>query len=140
MLAQRIQGFGNVNPPPLEEENASNVAKRAVRNLGDMVGEEVALTVQDFKEKGAVGAVKDAVADAGDILIDGVSGIVGWFRGEPLEEEETDASKDAQKVLANGPRGAAYGVSQASPSGGINAVWVMPEERHVKPCAASTKP
>ncbi|CAJ1443990.1 unnamed protein product [Effrenium voratum] len=128
MLAQRIQGFGNVNPPPLEEENASNVAKRAVRNLGDMVGEEVALTVQDFKEKGAVGAVKDAVADAGDILIDGVSGIVGWFRGEPLEEEETDASKDAQKVLANGPRGAAYGVSQASPSGGINAVWVMPEE------------
>ena len=24
-------------------------------------------------------------------------------------------------------RGAAYGVSQASPSGGINAVWVMPE-------------
>ena len=60
------------------------VAKRAVRNLGDMVGEEVAMTVQvrvaemgavhssarflitkcqDFKEKGAVGAVKDAVAD-----------------------------------------------------------------------------
>ena len=46
--------------------------------------------------------------------------------------------QDAQKVLANGPRpghaelarnrrGAAYGVSQASPSGGINAVWVMPE-------------
>eukprot|EP00913_Durusdinium_trenchii_P009057 g8516.t1 len=90
-LAQRIQGFGNVNPPPLEDENASSVAKRAVRNLGDMVGEEVALTVQDFKEKGAVGAVKDA-------------------------------------VLANGPRGAAYGVSQASPTGGINAVWVMPEE------------
>eukprot|EP00438_Fugacium_kawagutii_P026796 Skav211969 [mRNA] locus=scaffold4541:3648:14287:+ [translate_table: standard] len=81
-LAQRIQGFGNVNPPPLEDETASNVAKRAVRNLGDMVGEEVAMTVQDFKEKGAVGAVKDAVADAGDILIDG----------------------DAQKVLANGPR------------------------------------
>lgn len=127
-LAQRIQGFGNVNPPPLEEETASNVAKRAVRNLGDMVGEEVAMTVQDFKQKGAVGAVKDAVADAGDILIDGVSGIVGWLRGDPLEEEESKASEDAQKVLANGPRGAAYGVSQASPSGGINAVWVMPEE------------
>ena len=25
-------------------------------------------------------------------------------------------------------RGAAYGISQASPSGGINAVWVMPED------------
>lgn len=127
-LAQRIQGFGNVNPPPIEDETASTVAKRAVRNLGDMVGEEVAMTVQDFKEKGAVGAVKDAVADAGDILIDGVSGIVGWLRGDPIEEEDTKASEDAQKVLANGPRGAAYGVSQASPSGGINAVWVMPEE------------
>lgn len=127
-LAQRIQGFGNVNPPPLEDETAGNVAKRAVRNLGGIVGEEVALTVQDFKEKGAVGAVKDAVADAGDILIDGVSGIVGWLRGEAPQEEETQASEDAQKVLANGPRGAAYGISQASPSGGINAVWVMPEE------------
>ena len=89
------------------------MAKRAVRNLGDMVGEEVALTVQDFKEKGAVGAVKDAVADvprmvfagfgsqrsllrafkAGDILIDGVSGIVGWLRGDP-EEEDTKASEE----------------------------------------------
>ena len=29
MLAQRIQGFGNVNPPPLEEENASAEAQEA---------------------------------------------------------------------------------------------------------------
>lgn len=47
VLAQRIQGFGNVNPPPLEEESAGTMAKRAVRNLGGMVGEEVALTVQE---------------------------------------------------------------------------------------------
>mmetsp|Transcript_74652 Transcript_74652/g.139372 ORF Transcript_74652/g.139372 Transcript_74652/m.139372 type:complete len:391 (+) Transcript_74652:83-1255(+) len=127
-LAARIQGFGNVNPPPLPEDNASTVAKRAVGNLGDMLGEEVMLTVQDFKEKGAVGAVKDAVADAGDILIDGVSSIFGWVRGDPPEEEESAAADDAAKVLSQGPRGAAYGVSQASPTGGINAVWVMPED------------
>ncbi|CAJ1405808.1 unnamed protein product [Effrenium voratum] len=128
MLAQRIQGFGNVNPPPLEEETGANMAKKVMGRLGDMVGEEVMLTVEDFKEKGAVGAVKDAVADAGDILIDGVSGIFGWIRGDPPPEEDTEKSEDATKALAFGPNGAAYGISQASPTGGINAVWVMPEE------------
>eukprot|EP00930_Biecheleria_cincta_P014864 TRINITY_DN12600_c4_g1_i1.p1 TRINITY_DN12600_c4_g1~~TRINITY_DN12600_c4_g1_i1.p1 ORF type:complete len:523 (-),score=124.65 TRINITY_DN12600_c4_g1_i1:124-1692(-) len=128
MLAQRIQGFGNVNPPPLEEETAASTAKKAVGRLGEMVGEEVMLTVEDFREKGAVGAVKDAVADAGDILIDGVSGIIGWIRGDPPGEEENEKAEDATKALSFGPNGAAYGISQASPTGGINAVWVMPEE------------
>lgn len=128
MLAGRIQGFGNVNPPPLEDETGSTIAKRAVGRLGDMVGEEVMLTVEDFKEKGAVGAVKDAVADAGDILIDGVSGLIGWIRGDAPPEEESEKTEDATKALSNGPSGAAYGISQASPTGGINAVWVMPEE------------
>eukprot|EP00434_Breviolum_minutum_P034970 symbB.v1.2.030953.t1/scaffold3543.1/size54354/4 len=128
MLAQRIQGFGNVNPPPLEEETGANMAKKVMGRLGDMVGEEVMLTVEDFKEKGAVGAVKDAVADAGDILIDGVSGIIGWIRGEPPPEDDNEKAEDATKALAHGPNGAAYGISQASPTGGINAVWVMPEE------------
>lgn len=128
LLAQRIQGFGNVNPPPLEEETGSVLAKRAAGRLGDMIGEEVMLTVEDFKEKGAVGAVKDAVADAGDILIDGVTGIVGWLRGDPPAEEDNPQSEDATKALSNGPSGAAYGISQASPTGGINAVWVMPED------------
>mmetsp|Transcript_116876 Transcript_116876/g.342250 ORF Transcript_116876/g.342250 Transcript_116876/m.342250 type:complete len:539 (+) Transcript_116876:119-1735(+) len=128
VLAGRIQGFGNVNPPALEEETGTTVAKRAVGRLGDMVGEEVMLTVEDFKEKGAVGAVKDAVADAGDILIDGVSGIIGWIRGDAPPEEESEKTEDATKALSNGPSGAAYGISQASPTGGINAVWVMPEE------------
>lgn len=129
LLAQRIQGFGNVNPPPLEEETGATVAKRAIGRLGDMVGEEVMLTVEDFREKGAVGAVKDAVADAGDILIDGVSGLVGWIRGDPpVDEEDTAKSEEATKALSNGPGGAAYGISQASPTGGINAVWVMPED------------
>jgi len=104
------------------------VAKRAVSRLGDMVGEEVMLTVEDFREKGAVGAVKDAVADAGDILIDGVSGIIGWIRGDAPPEEENEKTEDATKALSNGPAGAAYGISQASPTGGINAVWVMPDE------------
>eukprot|EP00443_Scrippsiella_acuminata_P064042 CAMPEP_0115448046 /NCGR_PEP_ID=MMETSP0271-20121206/40285_1 /TAXON_ID=71861 /ORGANISM="Scrippsiella trochoidea, Strain CCMP3099" /LENGTH=446 /DNA_ID=CAMNT_0002874147 /DNA_START=75 /DNA_END=1413 /DNA_ORIENTATION=+ len=128
MLASRIQGFGNVNPPPLEEETGATVAKRAVGRLGDMVGEEVMLTVEDFREKGAVGAVKDAVADAGDILIDGVSGLIGWIRGDPPPEEDNEKAEDATKALTNGPAGAAYGISQASPTGGINAVWVMPDE------------
>mmetsp|Transcript_14401 Transcript_14401/g.36846 ORF Transcript_14401/g.36846 Transcript_14401/m.36846 type:complete len:432 (-) Transcript_14401:109-1404(-) len=129
-LAGRIQGFGNVNPPPLEEENAKTVAKRAMGRLGDVVGEEVLMTVEDFREKGAVGAVKDAVLDAGDLLVDGVAGVFGWLRGDPPEPEEADEEKSAaaQAALTNGPGGAAYGVSQASPTGGINAVWVMPEE------------
>lgn len=129
VLAGRIQGFGNVNPPPLEDETGTVVAKRAVGRLGDMIGEEVMLTVEDFREKGAVGAVKDAVADAGDIIIDGVSGLVGWIRGDPIMDEENSAAAEfAQNALSNGPTGAAYGVSQASPTGGINAVWVMPED------------
>eukprot|EP00929_Paragymnodinium_shiwhaense_P006554 TRINITY_DN11018_c0_g1_i4.p1 TRINITY_DN11018_c0_g1~~TRINITY_DN11018_c0_g1_i4.p1 ORF type:complete len:606 (-),score=162.15 TRINITY_DN11018_c0_g1_i4:134-1876(-) len=128
LLAARIQGFGNVNPPPLEEETGAVLAKKAVGRIGDMLGEEVMLTVEDFKEKGAVGAVKDAVADAGDILIDGVSGIVGWLRGDAPVEDESESQEAATKALSNGPGGAAYGIQQASPTGGINAVWVMPEE------------
>lgn len=129
-LAGRIQGFGNVNPPPLPEEDAKTVAKRAAGRLGAWVGEEMVMTVQDFKEKGAVGALKDATLDAGDMLIDGVAGVFGWIRGDPPPQEELDEkhSEDAQKILANAPAGAAYGVSQASPTGGINAVWVMPHE------------
>jgi len=129
-LAGRIQGFGNVNPPPLPEENAKTIAKRAVDNVGSWVGEELVLTVQDFKEKGAVGALKDATIDAGDMLIDGVASVFGWIRGDPPQEEEIDEkhADDAQKVLENAPRGAAYGLTQASPTGGINAVWVMPDE------------
>jgi len=130
VLAGRIQGFGNVNPPPLPEEDAKTVAKRAAGRIGEWVGEELVLTVQDFKEKGAVGALKDATIDAGDMLIDGVASVFGWLRGDPPEEEEIDEkhAEDAQKVLANAPSGAAYGVQQASPTGGINAVWVMPHE------------
>jgi len=126
----RIQGFGNFNPPELEEDNAKVLARRTVNKVGDVVSEELMLTVQDFREKGAVGAVKDAVADAGDILIDGASAIFGWIRGDPPPEAEEDPEKAAavSKVLENGPSGAAYGVSQVSPTGGINAVWVMPEE------------
>lgn len=128
-LAGRIQGFGNVDPPPVDE-GAKSVAKRAVGNLGSMIGEEVLLTVKDFREKGAIGAVKDTVADAGDILIDGVTGIFGWIRGKPpaADEEENGNSEKAAQVLAQGPSNAAYGVTHASPTGGINAVWVMPDE------------
>jgi len=131
VLAGRIQGFGNVNPPPVEDDTGATVAKRAVGRLGDIVGEEVLLTVEDFRDKGAVGAVKDAVADAGDILIDGVAAIVGWVRGDPpIEPEDADLEHNemATHALSRGPAGAAYGVTQASPTGGINAVWVMPEE------------
>ncbi|CAE8644196.1 unnamed protein product [Polarella glacialis] len=128
MLAGRIQGFGNVNPPPMEDETGGKMVKKVAGRFSDMVGEELMLTVEDFREKGAVGAVKDAVADAGDILIDGVSGLIGWVRGDPPAEEECEKAEDATRALAFGPGGAAYGISQASPTGGINAVWVMPEE------------
>merc|ERR1719156_506502 len=107
------------------------IASRAIGRIGDMVGEEVMLTVEDFREKGAVGAVKDAVADAGDLLIDGASWMIGWVRGDPPEEfDETSEARneDAEKALSQGPSGAAYGMAQASPTGGINAVWVMPED------------
>lgn len=123
-------GFGNVDPPPLQEDTGSIIATRMIGRMGDMLGEEVMLTVEDFREKGAVGAVKDAVADAGDLLIDGASWMVGWVRGDPplSDEEEDIRNEEATQVLALGPSGAAYGVAQASPTGGINAVWVMPED------------
>jgi hypothetical protein len=93
-----------------------------------MLGEEVMLTVEDFKEKGAIGAVTDAVLDAGDLLIDGATGIFGWLRGDAPPEDDGPVGADAARALSNGPSGAAYGISQASPTGGVNAVWVMPEE------------
>mmetsp|Transcript_5103 Transcript_5103/g.14225 ORF Transcript_5103/g.14225 Transcript_5103/m.14225 type:complete len:500 (-) Transcript_5103:414-1913(-) len=126
-LSGRIQGYGNFNPPPLPDSDGVT-AKEVVSRVGDMLGEEVMLTVEDFKEKGAIGAVTDAVLDAGDLLIDGATGIFGWLRGDAPTEDDGPVGADAARALSNGPSGAAYGISQASPTGGVNAVWVMPEE------------
>merc|ERR1719498_2172276 len=89
-LAGRIQGFGNVNPPPIEDDDAKTVTKKVVGRLGDMLGEEVQMTVEDFREKWAVLAVKDAVLDAGDLIVDGVSFLAGLVRGDDPAQEEQD--------------------------------------------------
>ena len=78
-----------------------------------------------WKEKGAIGAVTDAVLDAGDLLIDGATGIFGWLRGDAPPEDDGPVGADAARALSNGPSGAAYGISQASPTGGVNAVCGM---------------
>ena len=47
LVQNRLLGVLPFKPPRVEvSASLGNVAKRAVRNLGDMVGEEVALTVQ----------------------------------------------------------------------------------------------
>eukprot|EP00434_Breviolum_minutum_P041006 symbB.v1.2.036462.t1/scaffold5153.1/size30333/1 len=68
----RCEGFGNYMPPPEVEEVPTGVAGLMNEMVG-FVGDAVADTVDDFREKGAVGAVRDGLADAVDLISDSVS-------------------------------------------------------------------
>merc|ERR1719399_1828792 len=89
-LKSRIQGFGNYQAPPLPEPDVATTAKKVVGNLGNMLGDEISMTVDDFKKKGAIGTVTDTLADAGDLLIDGASWLIGRARGEEALPPEMD--------------------------------------------------
>lgn len=81
-LKERIQGFGNYQPPPEESvQKTHGVTGQVAEFVGDSVGD----MVDDFREKGAVGALKDATVDALDLVLDGVDAIWGWVAGKGHE-------------------------------------------------------
>lgn len=75
----RIQGFGNYIPP--EEEQPRQGVHGAVDQLAGYVGDAVADTVDDIREKGAIGAVRDGVLDAADLLVGGVGAVWSLLAG-----------------------------------------------------------
>jgi len=78
-LRTRIQGFGNYAPP--EEELPPTGAHGMMEQVGGFVGDAIADTVDDFREKGAVGALRDGVADAADLIVDGVGAFWSFLGG-----------------------------------------------------------
>jgi len=104
-VKQRIQGFGNFEPPP-EEEPTQEGAKGMVNKVAGFVGDAVADTVDDFREKGAAGALRDGVADAADLLLDGVGAIwsfLGGRKNAPQQQEEDRICRPADQM--RGPAG-----------------------------------
>lgn len=81
-LKERIQGFGNYEPPPEENTQRSHGVQGQV---AEFVGDSIGDMVDDFKEKGAVGALKDATVDALDLVLDGVDAIWGFVAGKGNE-------------------------------------------------------
>lgn len=86
-LQTRIQGFGNYEPPPEEDQKPTGARAVADSVLG-FVGDAVADTYDDFKTKGAVGAVRDGVLDTADILRDGVGAVWGFLGGRKVRQEQ----------------------------------------------------
>merc|ERR1712113_1224890 len=74
-LKQRIQGFGNYQPPLQDADDQHLGARGLVDQAAGVVGDAIADTVDDVREKGAVGAVRDGIADAADLIVDGVGTI-----------------------------------------------------------------
>mmetsp|Transcript_60215 Transcript_60215/g.143534 ORF Transcript_60215/g.143534 Transcript_60215/m.143534 type:complete len:353 (-) Transcript_60215:102-1160(-) len=94
-LKQRIQGFGNFEPPPEEaEKKPAGVAGQ----VGDFVADSIGDVVDDFREKGAVGALKDATIDALDLMLDGVDAVWGWVAGK----KDSDQPRICQPVAPVG--------------------------------------
>eukprot|EP00435_Cladocopium_sp_Y103_P026751 s148_g6.t1 len=79
----RCEGFGNYMPPTEAEEVPTGVAG-LVNEMVGFVGDAVADTVDDFREKGAVGAVRDGIADAADLIFDSVNSVWGLLGGRSL--------------------------------------------------------
>lgn len=78
-LKERIQGFGNYQPPPEDlAAQKSSVSGQVTEFVADSIGD----MVDDFKEKGAVGALKDATLDALDLVLDGVDAVWGFVAGK----------------------------------------------------------
>mmetsp|Transcript_87369 Transcript_87369/g.151267 ORF Transcript_87369/g.151267 Transcript_87369/m.151267 type:complete len:373 (-) Transcript_87369:51-1169(-) len=78
-LKERIQGFGNYEPPAEEQDAQKHtVSGQVTEFVADSIGD----MVDDFREKGAVGALKDATLDALDLMLDGVDAVWGWVAGK----------------------------------------------------------
>jgi len=91
-IKQRIQGFGNFEPP--EEEGAQAKQAGVAGQVTDFVADSIGDVVDDFREKGAVGALKDATIDALDLMLDGVDAVWGWVAGK----KDSDQPRICQPV------------------------------------------
>jgi len=82
-IKDRIQGFGNFEPPAEEQPSgAQGLSGQVAEFVGDAVGD----MVDDFREKGALVTVKDATIDALDLVLDGVDAVWGWLAGGRAED------------------------------------------------------
>lgn len=114
-LKSRIQAFGNYMPPE-DEAPQTQGARGLVDKVAGFVGDAVADTVDDFREKGAVGAVRDGVADAADLILDGVGAF--W---EFLGGRKNKAAQPAEdRICRPYDEGLAY-TTGCAPGGGAFA-------------------
>lgn len=99
----RCEGFGNYMPPMEAEEVPTGVAG-LVNEMVGFVGDAVADTVDDFREKGAVGAVRDGIADAADLIFDSVNSVWGLLGGRKVREAQA-ASTPVKRICQPRPLG-----------------------------------
>jgi len=120
-LKSKCEGFGNYAPPPEDSE-----PKGVVDQVGSFIGDALADTVDDFREKGAVGAVKDGAMDAADLIMDGVGAawrmLAGRKAAEAVAARQSAAAADTRicrpraSPVALPPQAGGYG--QAGQTGG----------------------
>jgi len=134
----RIRGYGNHNPPPLREEGAADVATRAMSRLTGIIVDDANTTLKDISEKGLTTTVTEQTSDAIDVINESLTSLVGWWRGEPPPQETPEVVESAAEILVQGGgvTGAAYGVTTQTATGGIQAVWVLPEDANPSTVAA----
>lgn len=96
--------------------------------MSNIIAEDVEGAIKDINEKGLTAAVHEQMCNAAESANKEITSIVGWFRGDA--QQETPDVLGAAEVLAQvgGSTCAAYGVTQRTTTGGIQAVWVLPEE------------
>jgi len=122
-LKARIQGLGNYNPPALDEDDA---AERALAQAGNIVSDSLEGLSENIQNDGVVEATIEAVGNVGEAWGRGLGAAMAWLQGE--DRPDCEKTGQATMALGIGPQGAAYGVTKTSAGGGINAVWVMPED------------
>jgi len=134
----RIRGYGNHNPPPLREEGAADVATRAMSRLTGIIVDDANTTLKDISEKGLTTTVTEQTSEAIDVINESLTSLVGWWRGEPPPPETPEVVGSAAEILVQGGgvTGAAYGVTKQTATGGIQAVWVLPEDANPSTVAA----
>lgn len=116
-LKERIQGFGNFEPPAEEEPKKATVTAQ----VSDFVADSIGDMVDDFRDKGAVGALKDATVDALDLVLDGVDAVWGWVAGKGDE-----APRICQPQNQFGPGAGGFKPTTAQPPGGFAPPPVAP--------------
>jgi len=133
-LKARITGHGNHNPPPLDEDDA---AERALAEVGSMVSDNLQGLSESIQNEAedvmdatveAVGSVAEGLGDGLAAAAEGVGNCLE-ASADLLLGEDYEKVEEAHKALSTAaPAGATYGVTQVSIGGGINAVWVLPDD------------